>query len=278
MESSQERFHSLRQRALDSPWLERVARVGYASKGLIYLALGGLSVQAALGAHDKAIGMRGTLYRLARQPFGPVLLATVAVGLSLYVLWRVLQATVDPEQRGTTLRGIGHRVAYAVSAVLFANLTWDAVEIIVEWSRGEVNTAEDWTALVLSLPLGRWLIGLVGFVIVGVGCYHLYEAYSARFRRKFKLDEMSKRTKLLVMILGRFGLAARGVVFMIVGVFLIVAALQSNAERAGGLGEALIALTGQPFGSWVMAALALGLAAYGLYILAEARYRWIVAR
>ena len=262
--------------ALRSSWLRHVARLGYASKGLVYMLVGVLAVQAAFGARRQTTGVRVALYTIVRQPFGSVLLGMVALGLGLHVVWRLLQAGVDPERKGTKLIGLAHRAAYVGSAVIFANLVWDAVEVVVGWGRGDVDVAEDWTRLVLAQPLGRWLVALAGLIMIGFGLYELYEAYTARFRRKFRLDEMSVVATLWVTRIGRFGLAARGIVFGIVGSFLIVAALRTDAEQARGLGEALAGLAGGAFGPWLLAVIALGLVAYGIYMLAEARYRWIV--
>ncbi len=270
------RLGAARCRALRSPWLERVARLGYASKGLVYMLVGALAVKAAFGARRQAAGIRGALHTIVRQPFGSILLGVVALGLGLYVVWRLLQAGVDPERKGTKLTGLAHRAAYIASGVLFANLAWDAVELTVGWGRGDVDVAEDWTRLVLAQPLGRWLVALAGLITIGFGLYELYEAYTARFHRKFRLDEMRPVEVTWVTRVGRFGLAARGIVFGIVGSFLIVAALRTDAEQARGLGEALAGLAGGSFGPWLLAVVALGFVAYGLYTLAEARYRWII--
>ena len=275
-ERVQERLSDLRGRMLHSPWLERVARLGYASKGLVYLLVGALAVRAAFGARERTTGVRGALHTIVRQPFGTIVLAAVALGLGLYVLWRLLQAGVDPEHNGTDLQGIGRRIGYVVSGVIFANLTWEAVEIIVGWGRGEINVTEDWTRLLLAQPLGRWLVVLVGLMTIAFGLYELYEAFTARFRDKLKLSEMRDVEARWVTRVGRFGLAARGVVFGVIGGFLIVAAIRTNAERARGLGEALAGFAGEPFGPWLLALVALGFVAYGIYTLAEARYRRIV--
>lgn len=276
IEHVKDRFERISAWALNSPWLERLARFGYASKGLVYLIVGGIAVQAAFGASGDTVDMRGALHAMLQGPFGAVLVGVVAVGLAGYVLWRFAQALVDPEHKGTGVKGIILRSGYIVSGAIFAKLVFEAVEDIVEWSNSPHLTPEDWTAFVLAQPLGRWLVGIVGALVIGFGLFEFYAAYTARFLQKFDLNTMNERGKRWMKWFGQFGLAARGVVFTIIGVFLIQAALQANAEQAAGLRETLHQLAGQPFGPWVLGAVALGLIAYGVYQLAEARYRRIV--
>ncbi|HAX76270.1 MAG TPA: hypothetical protein DCY88_10625, partial [Cyanobacteria bacterium UBA11372] len=122
----------------------------------------------------------------------------------------------------------------------------------------------------------RWLVGLAGVIAIGVGFSYLYEAYKAKFRRHLKLSQMSRAEQTWAVRLGRFGIAARGIVFGIIGLFLIQAAKQSDASQAKGFGEALAILAQQPAGPWLLGIVALGLIAYGIYSLVEARYRQIV--
>ncbi len=272
----QDRLIQGRERVLGNPWLERLARFGYFAKGFVYLLVGALGIRAAFGAADDTLGLHGALATLVREPFGPVWLGLVGFGLGSYVLWRFVQAIVDPEQKGTDARGLIQRATYAISGVMFAELAFETVELIVEWGNDNSLTAEDWTKLVLAWPLGRWLVGLAGGIVIGVGLHQFHVAYTATFRAKFKGAAMSDREEQWMLWLGRAGHAARGIVFMVTGGFLIVAALRSNPQMAGGLSDALFALTGQAFGPWLLGSVALGLVAYGLYVMAEARYRRIV--
>ncbi len=277
VEKVQDRFTRGREQALGSPWLERLARFGYFAKGFVYLLVGALGIRAAFGAADKTLGMHGALQTLVRGPFGPIMLSVVGVGLVGYALWRFAQALVDPEGQGTDARGLIQRTTYAVSGLIFSNLAFESVELIVEWGNNPNLTAEDWTNLVLAWPLGRLLVGLAGGIVIGAGLHQFHESYNARFRRKFKLADMSEDARRWVIWIGRGGHAARGIVFTISGGFLIAAALRSNARMAGGISDTLLALAAQPFGPWLLGGVALGLLAYGLYAMAEARYRWIVA-
>ncbi len=266
-----------RQWVLNSRWLERLARFGYAAKGIVYLFLGALTLPAAVGAAEGLLGMHGVLKTIIGGLLGPVILTIVGFGLGAYVFWRFVQAIVDPEQKGTGAKGLIQRGTYLVSGLVFANLTFDAVELIVDWSSSDNLTPEDWSRLLLTHPLGRWLVALAGVVVVGAGIYQFYAAYTAPFRRKFKLDELSSRARKWIILLGRFGHAARAIVFLLIGVFLILAALHSDPEQAGGLGDALRSLADQAYGPWALGGVALGLSAYGVYLFSEAWYRRIGA-
>jgi Na+/proline symporter len=206
------------------------------------------------------------------------LLGVIAVGLSGYVVWRFVQAIADPEHKGSDAKGIVTRIGYVISGLAYAGLALTAVQLILGRSNADNNQTQDWTARLIAQPFGPWLVGIVGAVIVGVGLYQFYQSYTAKFREKLRRAEMSAAEETWVTRLGRFGLAARGVVFVIIGIFLIRAAMQINPSAARGLGGALATLAQQPFGPWLLGVVAAGLIAYGIYMLALARYRQMMTR
>jgi hypothetical protein len=258
------------------PWIERLARYGYAAKGVVYVIVG---AGAALGAFhvgdDGPTDSRGALTQIVRQPFGRVMLVVVAVGLASYALWRVVQALRDTEDKGTSWKGLAVRTGYACIGVVYAGLSYSAVRLILGHGAGEGSdeTTKGWTAVGLMFPLGQLLVGLVGLGVIGFGLWQCYKAYTTKFCRKWKRHEMHKQAHGLAMRVGQVGLVARAVVFFIVGLFLIQAAWYARAEEARGLGGALRALAQQPYGPYILGAVALGLVAYGLYMFVEARYR-----
>jgi hypothetical protein len=68
-------------------------KAGYASRALVFAAVGGFLVEAAW-THDPndARGLDGALLRLAHAPLGNVLLAATAVGFGCYGVWSLMQA------------------------------------------------------------------------------------------------------------------------------------------------------------------------------------------
>lgn len=272
--------------AAASPWVERLARFGYAAKGAVYIVVGLLAAMAAAGSGGKTTDTRGALGTIFAQPFGRGLLGAVAVGLIGYALWRFVQAFADAENKGSDAKGIGVRIGYAGSGLIHVGLALSAAQMAFGSSGGRSSgggggsdrAEQGWTASLMAQPFGRWLVALVGAGIIGVGLFQLYKAYTAKFRKELKLAEMSGTEQTWATHSGRLGFAARGVVFGVIGIFLMLAALRSDPGQARGLGGALRALEAQPFGSLILAVVAAGLVAYGVYMFVAARYRRIAAR
>lgn len=264
-------------RATSHPWVEKLARFGFAAKGIVYFTVGLLAAQAAFGTGGRTTDTSGALTTIVSQPFGKFLLALVTIGLLGYALWRAVQAIFDPEHRGapTDAKQIAQRIGYGVGAIAYTGLAFTAVKLILGGSSNSGDSTQDWTARFMAQPFGRWLVGLAGLVVIVVGLAYLYDAYKAKFQQHLNLHQMSQSERRWTKRLGQFGIAARGIVFSLIGLFLTLAALRANANEARGLGGALAALAAQPFGSWLLGIVALGLIAYSFYSLIEARYRQI---
>ena len=261
-----------------SEWIERLARLGYATKGAVYAIVGLLAIPAAFGGGGRTTDTEGALHTIVQQPFGKFLLSLVAIGLIGYALWRFVEAIKDPENKGNDTKGILQRIGYGISGIIYTSLALSAVKIVLGSGSGNnSNSTQDWTARILAQPFGQWLVGTIGAFIIGMGFYQFYKAFTAKFRQKLNLVQLSDQEKKWVVGISRFGLFARGIVFCLIGFFLIQAARQSDAGEAGGLGEALQTLEQQPYGSWILAIVALGLVAYGVYMVLQARYRRISA-
>lgn len=262
---------------LASPWVERLARLGYAAKGVVYVVVGVLALRMAVGAGGRAGGTRDALREVVAGPFGRVMLGLIAAGLCGYVLWRFVQAFTDADRKGSDAKGLAVRGAYMVSGIVYAALALTAIKILLgSGGGGGGGEAREWTAWLLSMPLGGWLVALAGLVIVGVGLFQFYKAYTAKFREQLQLAGAGPEPRAWVLRFGKFGIAARGVVFVVAGVFLIIAALRSDPAEARGLDGVLLALFRQPFGPWVLGAVAAGLVAYGAFMLLQSKYRRIV--
>ena len=265
-------------RAATGKWMSLLARLGYAVKGVVYLIIGGLAVALAVGHGGKATDQRGALETIYTQPLGKFLLIVVAIGLVGFALWSFIQAVFDTEGKGKKAKGIIARIGYAGVGVAYAALAFGAFELVTgagssTLSKSTTVSTQDWTAKLLKLPFGVPLVVIVGLVVIGIAGYLFYKAYSAKFQQRLNLVELSVGVRKWMVGLGRFGYAALGVVFTIIGIFLIVAAVQHNPGEAKGLDSALKELLLQPFGPVLLAIVALGLIAYGVYSFVEARYR-----
>lgn len=258
------------------PWVERLGRAGFAAVGVVYALIGVLAAQAAIGAGGATTDPEGALGRIVRAPFGRFLLAAVTVGLIGYALWRFVQAALDTENKGTEAKGIGARTLYAGIGLVYTSLALSAARLALGSGGGGGSSPRDWTARLMSQPFGRWLVALVGLGIVAAGLQQFSKAYKAKFREKLNLGQMSATQQQWATRAGRIGFSARGVTFGIIGAFLVIAALREQPRQARGLGGALAALADRPFGPWLLGIVALGLIAYGLFMLVQARYRRMV--
>jgi hypothetical protein len=258
-------------------WVATLARLGYATIGVVYLLIGALATQAALGTGGAIEDTRGVLSTIARQPFGRLLLGMTALGLSGYVLWRFVQACFDPERKGTDARGLLTRLGFAVSGGAYAALAVLAARMALgAGGRGGPGAEQEWTAMVLAQPFGPWLVCMIGGIIITVGFAHFYRAYTAQFMQEYATGGMSARQQRWARWLGQCGLAARGVTFGVIGGFLLYAGFSADPSEARGLGGALVAVSQQPYGPWLLGVVALGLVAYGLFCLSQALYRRVV--
>ncbi len=263
-------------RAATNHWMLLLARIGYGARGVVYLVIGILALQLALGLGGSATDQHGALMTISQQPFGKFLLIILTIGLLGFALWSFIQAAFDTEGKGKKAKGIVSRLGYAVVGFSYALLAYGALLLASgsgNGGKGSTQSAQDWTAVLLKQPLGVALVILVGLVVIGVAGSLLYKAYKASFRSRLDLSALSARMKKVVVDLGRAGYAAQGVVLLIVGAFFIIAALQNNASKAKGLDGALQVLAQQPSGQILLGAVALGFVAYGCYSFVEARYR-----
>ena len=248
-------------------WLKILARAGYAAKGVVYLIIGGFAVQGVASS-----GSSHALSTIGQQPFGKLLLGFVALGLLAYAAWRLVQGVADPEDEGTNATAIAKRVGYVASGVIYLGLAISAAQIITGGSSSG-GGAQDWTARVLNVTFGRWLIAAVGVSVLLGALHQLQQAVTAGFKEDFALDDMSNTEQTWAIRAGRAGHAARTMVYSIIGWFLLRAAMTANSSEAGGLGKALDTLQQQPYGRWLLGAAGLGLVSYGVYCFVMARYR-----
>lgn len=258
-----------------APWIERLARVGFVAKALLYMTVGFLAASAALGFGGKAgADQRGAMLSLLNKPFGRGMLAVIALGLVGYAVWRIIEAFADPEHHGRSAKGIAKRVRSFVTGGIHLGLALSAAKLAL-YQRDDHSSraAQEWTARALAEPGGKILVALAAAAFVGYGLYQLYKAFKSKLDKRLSLGSLSNTTRRVVVGVSRFGIAARGIVFGMVGVLLARAAYAGNAQEAGGVSKSMRELLGvgtQPF-----VAIAIGLAAYGVYQLINARYRRI---
>ncbi|GGO35948.1 DUF1206 domain-containing protein [Deinococcus humi] len=259
-----------------APWLEALARFGYASKGVVYGTIGFLALSLVLGAGGTTTDTRGALLRLQDLPGGSVLLWVLVVGLTGYALWQLLRAVLDPEHQGTQAKGLVKRAGYAISGVAYLVLAVFSARIAAQGSAPRDQNSEAQTASqVLQLPGGQLLLGLAGVVLLAVAANQLYSAYGAKFMKRMAFTDVGAQYQGTLKRIGQVGVAARGLLLTIVGIFLLVAAWRNKASIVIGTSEALAWLRDQPAGQFLLGAVALGTLCYGVWCVTQALYRRI---
>jgi len=259
-------------------WLERAARLGFAARGLVYILVGVFTAGAAAGLGGRATDPQGAIRTVGAERFGTVVLLVVALGLLGYAAWRFAEALLDLDAKGTDFKGLVARASYAVSGAGHAVLAFSAASVAIGLHRQKSpNAVRLWTGRLMAAPAGRWIVGAVALAVIVVALVQFYSAYSASFARQLRLGAMSARARRWALRIGRAGLCARGVTFGIMGWFLLQAARNVDPHEARGLAGSLRFLTHHEDGPWLLGIVAVGLTAYGLLSVVEARYRTIAA-
>lgn len=256
------RFHSV-EAVLERPrqWEQPLARAGLIAKGASYALVGVLALKLALGDGGEATSNTGAFRHLAGSSFGSVLVVLLGVGLAAYALWRVIQAVQSDKWP--------KRIGQAARALVYFGLAFSAFKIVAGagHEQSQNGKAHKATAVVLSWPGGTWLVGVAGAVLIGIGIWQLYSGISRRFEEKWRgYSKWGSRA-------GVVGHIARFVVFVLMGIFAIKAAIEYNPNQSIGLDGALQKLANASYGSYLLGLTAAGLIAYGLFCFVDARYR-----
>ena len=255
-----------------SDGFEWLARAGFVARGVVYVIIGILAIKLAVGSGGGNASQQGALRTIAAQPFGKLLLVLIAIGLGGYALWRLARAAIGHGPEGSD-KGID-RVAAFASGIVYAGLCALAVEMLLG-SGGGSGGPQKATAGVFGWPAGTWLVGIAGVVFIGVGLYQGYRGISKEFLDDSKTEQMSPGTRKWIEWIGSFGYLARMVVFCLVGVFLVKAAVEYDPNKAVGLDGALAKVDHASYGPFLLGLVAAGLIAFGVYSLSDARYRRI---
>jgi hypothetical protein len=255
--------------------IERIARFGYGARGVVYGIVGALALLAALGHGGRAGDSKDALRTVLVGPFGAVLVGVIALGLVGFALWRFVEGVTDADRRGTSAKGLAVRAAHMVSAAVYLGLAASAASLSLGLGMSGGDGVHDGTAWLLAKPFGRWLVGLGGLAVIGGGFGFLGKAWRGEVTERLDLDARARDR--WAGPVGRFGYAARGCAFLIIGGFLVAAAWHQRSSDAKGLAAAFALLREQPYGWFLLGVVAAGHAAFGAFGLIQARYRHIDA-
>jgi hypothetical protein len=261
-------------RAGKSPWVERLGRAGLVAQGVLYVVVGILAINVALGSRKESPDKSGALRTIAQQPFGKALLILLALGLGAYALWQLARAILDRDDEGEGAKGLAKRGAALARAGWYGVLCWLTVSTLAGNGSGNGNEQQK-TAGIFDHTGGRYLVYAAGFAFLGAAGFNAYRAVTCKFNKKLKQGEMSETEEAVATGIGVFGYLARAVVFCLIGVFLVKAAWEYDSKEARGLDGALLEVAQRPYGGFLLGVVAAGLIAYGLYCFVQARYRRI---
>ncbi len=262
-------------RASESSWLDRTARLGFVTRAIVYAIVAGLAVRMALGErNDHEANKHGALQAIADQPLGRFVLAVLAVGLGGYALWRLSEAALGYRNEDNDAKRTAKRLASAGKAAIYFAFCASAVAVIAGRSTGNSEQQQkEWTARVLDWPGGQLLVGLTGLAIAAGGVYLIVRGVRTKFEKQLDTGRMSPGMKRASTVVGMVGSVGRGVVFGLLGVLLIDAAIDYDPNKARGIDGTLRTIAAQTFGQVLLLLTALALFAFAAYSLVEARYR-----
>jgi hypothetical protein len=261
-------------------WYAVLARTGLVAKGLSYGLVGALALKLALGDGGKATSRQGALQQLAQQSFGKIVLILLAFGFAAYALWRFVQAYAErPDAEEGSGKVWLKRAGYIGRGLVYAGLTYSTVRIVTGSGGGQSQNAKAHhsAAMVLSWPGGRWLVSAAGLGLVGVALWNLYRGLARKFEDRWRVTRLTPSVRRWGARAGVVGHVARFVVFGLIGVFAIKAAVDYKPKDAIGLDGALQKLAHASYGPWLLGLTAVGLFAYGVYCLFDARLRDVSA-
>ncbi|MEV6301646.1 DUF1206 domain-containing protein [Actinoplanes sp. NPDC051861] len=270
--TSNVKYHA--SRAAESKPLEYLARGGFIGYGIIHLLFAWIALQVAFGGSGQESDQSGALQEIARQSYGKGLLVVIAIGLFAMAIWQAFEAAIG-ESGPRDRAAFAERVLSGVRAVLYAYLGWMAVKIVQGASASMGDNYQSKSAGLMGSDGGRFLVSLIGLVVLGVGIGMAYYGWKRKFTKHLKTQEMPAGVRQSIIRLGVAGYVSKGIAYAIAGMLFVIAGVNYDTEKARGLDAALKTLAGYSWGVWLLVLIAAGIAAFGVYCMAQAKYRKI---
>lgn len=249
-----------------SPWVSWLERIGFVTRGLIYVVIGLLALELAVGAGGATTNPTSAIALIGRQSFGKIFLAVIAVGLAGYALWGLVRAVLDPLGRGTDTKGLIDRAGFLFSGISYAVLLVPTVQTLLNMPSGSTSASSTgMPATLMTGPWSKWLVIAFGAFWLIMGGGQIVVAYTAHFMRDLKKGEMSVQEFKTATWLGKLGYTARGIVFFLAGLIILQNVFAVGTKQAPGFDGALAALAHAPYGGILLGAVAIGLILFGFF-------------
>jgi hypothetical protein len=250
-----------------------VARIGLGARALVYFAVSGLLLDAALSAKpDDGVSPGDAFRAVENEAGGRYLLVFLAAGLALYALWRYYQAILDPEDHGSDAKGVLSRLGMASSGTSYLLIGIAALSVTFgSNSNGGGGKTEQTAKWLMEKPFGEWVVVLGGLALIGIGGAQIWRAKTGQWKNHIDLSGWAGKLTVIIST----GIAGRGVLFAMVGGFLVLGGWTADPDDIRGLAATLGWIRAQPFGLWLFIASALAIGVYGIYSAVQSvRYRF----
>ncbi|HEY0458886.1 MAG TPA: DUF1206 domain-containing protein [Pyrinomonadaceae bacterium] len=260
------------------PFVRKIARLGFYTKGFLFIIIGVLAVMVAIGERGGELAdPTGALAHVATLDFGKILLIIFIAGAVSHGFWNILRGAADVDDAGKNWQGIVKRSIAVGIGIFYVWLAFSAFRILVtervEPANGEVQKTI--AQVFLALPLGAILLFLIGLSTIGAGIHECYSGLTGKYQENFRTFTIGKNQLRLINILGLLSFTARAIIFCLVGYFFISAAIHYNADEVIGIDGALAILAQTYYGKTMLFITAAGLVCHGFLSLYEARFRRI---
>lgn len=259
-------------RAANSKALEVLARAGFIGYGVLHLLLAWLALQVAFGVSSGENSQSGALEELASKPFGAFLVGAIGVGLVAMAIWQALEAAIGHQAENGRER-VFERVVSVGRALVYLYFAFTAYKVVSGAKSSNAESSQKLTEKLMEATGGRFLVGLAGLAIIGIGVGLIHHGWKKKFEEHLKTGEMSATLRKVSRRLGMAGYISKGIAYSIVGLLVVSAAVTYDAAKARGLDAALRTLVEQSYGPILLGLVALGIAAYGVYCFVQSRYR-----
>ena len=260
------------------PYIKKLARFGFYTKGVLFIVIGILAILLAIGLEGgKLADPTGAMATIAQKPYGKFLLIVFVVGAIGHGIWNILRGAADVDDAGKDWKGIIKRIVSIGVGIFYVGLAWSAWSIIftarVSAENGEVS--QTLAAILLALPLGTILVLIIGLSVIGAGVHECYSGMTGKFQENFRLWEIEGNHLRFITVLGALSFTARALILAMIGYFFITAAIYYDPNEAVGIDGALLTLSQSYFGKILLFIAAVGVVCHGILAFYEAKYRRI---
>lgn len=259
------------EQAHQSKWMDHAIRIGLVTYGVVHLLVGWLALQLAFGEKEDSASSSGAMHYLAQQPLGGFLVWAIAIGMVFLVVWRLLEFAFGYPEESDDAKRWRKRGTSLLKAILYGAISYSAFKTATGDGGGK-GGSDSMTAKIMQMTGGQLIVGLIGLAVIGYGISLIVRGWTEKFRENLDAQGQSGQDGSAYVLAGKVGYIAKGVAIVIVGGLFGYAAITHDPKKSGGLDQALQKVLEFPFGQVLLAAIAIGIIAYGVFCFARAKH------